>query len=619
MATKKAATSSEPTSSIDFTGSKMKSLSIRNFRCIGDLPVVVELDDIVVLVGANNAGKSTILRAFEVVTEFGSNEGHLTIADFPNGIPKSDRPTEIVLETYVAEGLPADKWLHEEPSGRRFVRERFQWKSVGEGTRQGQLRDASEGDWEEQVPWGAANVSNARKPKPHRIDAFANPEKQAEQILDLLRDLLIDRAASLPISDEANENAPESRLDQLKKTLVEVQEQIFSDAQAEVSRIEERVGSFVKDLFPGYKVRFNARPEAYDEKHLKLFANATLEMGKEGEYLSPIEMQGSGARRALLWGALKSIGDVGKPSKKSTSKTKKAQESSAPQLKRSNILLLDEPEICLHPSAIREACKVLYDLAKPENGWQVMVTTHSPVFIDLSRDNTTVVRVERFGQGEVRGTTLFRPDRAKLSSEDRECLKLLNLWDPYVAEFFFGGKTVLVEGDTEYSIFRYLLENKPRLGQQVHIVRARGKAILTSLIKIMNHFGANYCVLHDSDLPINKSNGSRNAMWTENNKILQEVKNAPQGCQVRLVCSIENIEEALFGEASSKDKPYSAIQKLQSNANLMAKADDLLSYLLQGDTQVKDAIKIPLGFAEWDDLEELQKIVEGPEPISLRG
>ncbi len=47
------------------TASKLRKLIIQNFGCIGASPVIVELDDIVVLVGANNAGKSTILRADE--------------------------------------------------------------------------------------------------------------------------------------------------------------------------------------------------------------------------------------------------------------------------------------------------------------------------------------------------------------------------------------------------------------------------------------------------------------------------------------------------------------------------------------------------------------------------
>ena len=122
-------------------------------------------------------------------------------------------------------------------------------------------------------------------------------------------------------------------------------------------------------------------------------------------------------------------------------------------------MLIDEPEICLHPNAIRDACRVLYDLPNSGN-WQVMVTTHSPIFIDFSRDNTTIVKVEKNAAGAIQGTTVFRPDTVQLDADDKRNLKLLNLCDPYVAEFFFGGKVIVVEGDTEYTAFNYIKASK---------------------------------------------------------------------------------------------------------------------------------------------------------------
>lgn len=96
--------------------------------------------------------------------------------------------------------------------------------------------------------------------------------------------------------------------------------------------------------------------------------------------------------------------------------------------------MLDEPELCFHPNAVREACRVLYDLPKQGN-WQVVLTTHSPAFLDLSRNNTTIVRVERSEQGDIFETTVFRPEKVQVDEDDRERLKLLNLFDPHVAEF----------------------------------------------------------------------------------------------------------------------------------------------------------------------------------------
>lgn len=43
---------------------RLHKLQINNFRSIGTEKVEIELDDIVVLVGPNNVGKSSILRAY---------------------------------------------------------------------------------------------------------------------------------------------------------------------------------------------------------------------------------------------------------------------------------------------------------------------------------------------------------------------------------------------------------------------------------------------------------------------------------------------------------------------------------------------------------------------------
>ena len=131
-----------------------------------------------------------------------------------------------------------------------------------------------------------------------------------------------------------------------------------------------------------------------------------------------------------------------------------------------------------------------------------MITTHSPAFIDFSRDNTTIIRVSQTASGEIVGTTVFKPKRTNLDPDDKANLKLLNICDPYVAEFFFGGKTVVVEGDTEFTAFRFAMEKFPEEFRDVHIIRARGKATIVSLVKVLNHFGSGYAVLHDSDTPL---------------------------------------------------------------------------------------------------------------------
>ena len=46
--------------------SKLVRMTVRNIGCIGDDGLTIDLDNIVCLVGRNNSGKSTILRAYEL-------------------------------------------------------------------------------------------------------------------------------------------------------------------------------------------------------------------------------------------------------------------------------------------------------------------------------------------------------------------------------------------------------------------------------------------------------------------------------------------------------------------------------------------------------------------------
>src|SRR5271163_4032729 len=98
---------------------RLKKLTVRNFRAIGIEPVTVELDDIVVLVGPNNSGKSSILRAYEVVMQHGSKEGELLQEDFPNSTVDEKNPVEIELETVVYDAAaPGEKWIQKnDPNG----------------------------------------------------------------------------------------------------------------------------------------------------------------------------------------------------------------------------------------------------------------------------------------------------------------------------------------------------------------------------------------------------------------------------------------------------------------------------------------------------------------------
>ena len=45
--------------------SHLVRMHVKNIGCIGNIGLTIELNEIVRLVGANNAGKTTVLRAYE--------------------------------------------------------------------------------------------------------------------------------------------------------------------------------------------------------------------------------------------------------------------------------------------------------------------------------------------------------------------------------------------------------------------------------------------------------------------------------------------------------------------------------------------------------------------------
>lgn len=570
----------------DIAKPRLTKLIIKNYRAIGSKPVEIDLDDIVLLVGPNNVGKSSILRAYELAMCQGSSRANLQIGDFPNGQIDPANLPEIEIHTVVYDETVGQKWI-DSINGERIVREKWVWHDIGSPKRYGWDTTANEGlgEWSDHVPWGAPNVANSKRPEAHRIDAFASPDEQAKAIQVLLSKALTERVKTIGEHETHGTNYARL-LDQIK----ELQKSIVSDAQGEIDAVNRELSLLVSRVFPGYKIDFDAKPEDQLDKTINLFkADSQLLMGPEGGHMCALDKQGSGARRTLLWTAIKFIADNARA-------TGVAQES------RPNLLLIDEPEICLHPGAIRDACNALYEL--PDSGrWQVMATTHSPIFIDFARDNTTIVRVEKVDNGDVKGTTVFRPSSVRLDEDDRANLKLLNITDPYVAEFFFGGKTVIVEGDTEYTAFSYIRSRKPDDYANLHIVRARGKATVRSLVKILNHFGADYAVLHDSDRPTRKD-GKTNSAWTTNQLILDAINDRPDGVNVRLLASLPNFEEAYFGTGPKSEKPYAALKAVMDNEENFEKIKKLLDSLMDFSRPV------PENCTEWDDLDSLKTSVD---------
>lgn len=114
---------------------------------------------------------------------------------------------------------------------------------------------------------------------------------------------------------------------------------------------------------------------------------------------------------------------------------------------------------------------------------------------------------------------------------------------------------------------------------KVSIIRARGKAVLVPLIKMLRHFKTNFGIVHDIDWPYRK-NGSGNGMWTINTTIRNEIiKCRESGHIVYHRWSIPDFERFLGGDELGKDKPYAAFKRISSDQKLKERVQGLISSL----------------------------------------
>ncbi|MCH1921500.1 AAA family ATPase [Shewanella sp. A3A] len=446
------------------------------------------------------------------------------------------------------------------------------------------------------------------------MNTFDDPEVQSLAITSLLKSLLEDSIKKIKEHDEDTKNKYELLVESLKH----LRDSSKITQQQSIERLEGTANGIISKIFPNHELKISA-PESSAPIKIDLLGNEfSIEMGPIGGLRFPLEKQGSGSRRTALWTILKLLADNGVQAKGVGKNAKSHHESVGPNT--AHVLLLDEPEVSLHPSATEVARDVLYSLPDNEN-WQIMVATHSPSFIDLTKDHTTIIRVDKTQDDDIETTTLFKPESAKLDEDDKENLKLINLFDSHISEAFFGGKVLIVEGDTEYSAFNYIknkeAESNNSLYNDLNIIRARGKVTVASMMKVLNHFGKKFYALHDTDVPTviskrkNKElsvNGAivydqftmANPAWTNNEKILAQMTE-----KSRVVASVVNFEDAYFDETIGSDKPENCIKHIREEQDMYQKIKGLLDGILELGGQ-----NLPEGAIAWSDMSSLRDAVQ---------
>lgn len=596
--------------------SHLVRMHIKNIGCIGNDGLTVELDEIVCLVGSNNAGKTTVLRAYELAVK----QAELKSDDFNRDSDGNAASVELWVHIPKAAANVDEKWK-EEKDGLLLVRSKWEWPISGGKPARSTWDPIAEEYAENGKASGLDTVFNSRLPQPFRIGSLDNPIEEHKKLLTLVLEPVA-RKFKLLMDDE------DSSLSQKIAELQIEAEKPVAEFKEHLELVQAQVNASYQQVFNSAEIRLTVSLGDIGFDPQKSLAGSSRVDIAETNGNTRWDQQGTGSQRALFWSMLQVRSELTRLSeiRKSAEKDKadlaklelkekktKADETKIIELKErlktheegksgSNgpdndflpgyMLLIDEPETALHPSAVRAAKDHLYALAA-EVGWQVMLSTHHPAFIDPLKNHTTIVRLHRLESHLP--PNVYRSEEIDFNGEEIENLKALLMFDANVAEMFFGGRVLIVEGDTEFAAFHEAMrlnEADFPLNRRPLIIRARGKATIAILVKMLSHFKINFSVLHDIDSPRTKDGEKANAAYSVNKKIANGIAEARnKGIQIAYQCSCPNFEQHHGMDLPSKDKPYESWKAVRDDENVRNSVLGILNALLSAPVSTGIAIE----------------------------
>ncbi len=602
--------------------SKLVKMRIENIGCIGPEGLEIELNNILTIVGANNTGKSTILKAYE----FALGTETFKITDRCQRALDQVSSVEIWVHIPVGMSNIAEKWKTKD-GPYLVVRSKWEWDRDFIKTRK--TWDPEINDYAiDDTASGLDNVFNSRLPQPLRIGTLEDPSLEHQNLLKLILQPITDKLKLLMQTEDSD-------LNKLKQSFKTTAQKPVAEEEKNINRISSDINKSHNEIFPNLAIRLDVGLGDIEIDVIKLLLNNSRIMFKDWGDEVDWNKQGTGSQRALFWSImqvrskLKKVTDLIESNKKEIAslekqlvklekekETKKKPETiqkyetdiinikdriaSLKKIEPEKVieenakefslpgymLLIDEPEVGLHPNAIRAASKYLYTLGL-DPSWQVIIATHSPQFVNPLQDHTTIVRLERTEKNLTPRT--YRSDNVNFSEDEKENLKILNRFDQSIAEMFFGQKPIIIEGDTEYAAFEYLMNNTSEeypISLRPVLIRARGKDTINLIIKILTNFKVSFSVLHDSDFE------TKGVAWSANERIHSSIQIAREaGCKVIHCVSLPSFElqhlplkydkEKRIKEPPEKDKPWNFLIEMKSldsvKDSVKKVLDDLLS------------------------------------------
>lgn len=182
---------------------------------------------------------------------------------------------------------------------------------------------------------------------------------------------------------------------------------------------------------------------------------------------------------------------------------------------RYDILLIDEPEIHLHPQMVKRLNDLFLE-NRPKK--QIFLTTHSPLFVQPEN----LPQVYRTIKNEKEGTHFFSLGKQQIN--EKRLVQELNADN---VEMFLADHVLLVEGISDRIFIRELLNRFFPTSKDIKVTPVHGKENIDTYAEILQDFHIPFSLLLDRDAYGNKTidileKNSPPGPLTETTELLQQ-------------------------------------------------------------------------------------------------
>lgn len=453
----------------------LSKIRIKNYRSIKEIELLV--DPYSPLIGENNAGKSNILNAIQWFAKpdklwdehFNDSSQPVEVEGEIVGVSE-----ELLNSLTTAHGNRLRPYVTEEK-----LRVRRRMDSPGAATSAKLEIWNPESDEFEVNPTGIPAAIQALFPDPVRVEAMVDaPEDASKNKTTTTLGRLIAKLS---------EPLMEAQGERWGVLYDEIEQLLAADGDnraEELKEFDREACEAIQAFFPGIELSIHFEPPGFPDL-LKAGTVRIRESGFDGR--RRFEELGHGAQRSIQMALVQLLA------------SRARSEQDAP---RCTLLLIDEPELYLHPQAIELVRLSLKRLA--DSGYQVIFSTHSPMLIDRGDlPNTSIISKPNLESGTRVNPRIKETVQTAIQGDTaRQARVLFELSNS--KEILFCQRVILVEGDTEPQVIPSLYRastGSSLLEDRTGVVRLSGSGDMKKALEILETLGVEASGLVDLDFP----------------------------------------------------------------------------------------------------------------------